>query len=72
MSHHPAAPLTDEQIQARIDAVADWYHRIEIRPGIVTPGINDSETTLLQLKLAERYDGVRVLDIGARDGFFAF
>lgn len=72
MSHHPAARLTDEQIQARIDAVADWYHRIEIRPGIVTPGINDSETTLLQLNLAERYDGMRVLDIGARDGFFAF
>jgi len=49
-----------------------WYHRIEVAPGIVTPGINDSERTLAALDLPEDLRGKTVLDIGTRDGFFAF
>jgi tRNA (mo5U34)-methyltransferase len=49
-----------------------WYHRIEVAPGLVTPGINDSQRILEALDLPERLDGLRVLDIGARDGFFSF
>ncbi|HEY2480215.1 MAG TPA: methyltransferase domain-containing protein [Solirubrobacterales bacterium] len=41
-------------------------------PGLVTPGINDSQQILDALRLPERLDGLRVLDIGARDGFFSF
>ena len=37
-----------------------------------TPGINNSATRSAQLGLAARYDGLRVLDIGARDGYFSF
>ena len=72
MPHHPAEPVSDEQIRQRIASVAHWYHQIEIRPGITTPGINNSAHTLRQLDLAARYDGLRVLDIGARDGYFSF
>ncbi|MEA2195442.1 MAG: tRNA (mo5U34)-methyltransferase, partial [Solirubrobacteraceae bacterium] len=68
----PAGSLSDDEVRARIDSVAHWYHQIEIRPGIVTPGINDSATTLVRLKLPERCAGLRVLDIGVRDGFFSF
>jgi tRNA (mo5U34)-methyltransferase len=64
--------LSDTEIRARIDAVPHWYHQIEIRPGIVTPGINKSAATLGRLGLPDRCDGMRVLDIGVRDGFFAF
>jgi tRNA (mo5U34)-methyltransferase len=72
MPPHPAESVSDKQIRERIAAVAHWYHQIEIRPGITTPGINNSAHTLRQLDLAARYDGLRVLDIGARDGYFSF
>jgi tRNA (mo5U34)-methyltransferase len=72
MPPHPTEPLSDEQIRARIASVAHWYHQIEIRPGITTPGVNNCADTLRRLDLLERYDGLRVLDIGARDGYFSF
>ena len=72
MSHHPTASMNEQQIRDRIASVPHWYHQIEIRPGIVTPGINDSTKTLGRLHLPARCDGLRVLDIGARDGFFSF
>jgi tRNA (mo5U34)-methyltransferase len=64
--------MNDQLIRDRIASVAHWYHQIEVRPGIVTPGINDSATTLARLDLPERCDGLRALDIGVRDGFFSF
>ena len=72
MPHPPAESMSAKQIRQRIASVAHWYHQIEIRPGITTPGINNSAHTLRQLDLAARYDGLRVLDIGARDGYFSF
>jgi tRNA (mo5U34)-methyltransferase len=55
-----------------IAAHPHWYHQIEVAPGVVTPGVNDSQMVLDALELPERLDGMRVLDIGARDGFFSF
>jgi tRNA (mo5U34)-methyltransferase len=70
MSSPPS--LSDQEIHDRIAAVPHWYHQIEVRPGITTPGINDSARTLKQLQLPDRCDGMRVLDIGVRDGYFSF
>jgi tRNA (mo5U34)-methyltransferase len=72
MPHHPAATLTDDEISSRIASVPHWYHQIEIRPGIVTPGVNSSGETLARLDLPQDCSGLRALDLGARDGFFAF
>lgn len=66
-----AQPSRDEILQA-IQSVKSWYHRIELAPGIVTPGINDSAGVLKVLGLPRDCKGLRVLDIGARDGFFSF
>lgn len=55
-----------------IAAYPHWYHRIEVRPGIITPGVNDSPGNLQMLQLPADCSGMRVLDIGARDGFFSF
>ncbi len=62
----------DAKIQERIRSISQWYHRIEVRPGTVTPGINDCATTLQLLNPPPDCRGLRVLDIGTRDGFFAF
>jgi tRNA (mo5U34)-methyltransferase len=72
MPRHPNGSMSDQEIRDRIAAVPHWYHQIEIRPGIVTPGINRSAVTLAQLGLPERCDGMRALDVGIRDGFFSF
>jgi tRNA (mo5U34)-methyltransferase len=64
--------ITDDEVRARIAGVPRWYHPIEIRPGIVTPGANDARTTLELLDLPVDCRGMRVLDLGTRDGFFAF
>jgi tRNA (mo5U34)-methyltransferase len=62
----------NSQIIAKIKSVEHWYHRIEVRPGLVTPGINDSQNTLKLLNIPTNCSGLKVLDIGTRDGFFAF
>lgn len=63
---------SDEEVWARINSVRHWYHRIPIRPGIVTPGVHDASWTLRLLDLPDDATGLRVLDVGTRDGFFAF
>lgn len=64
--------MTDEEVRARIAVVSRWYHPIEIRTGIVTPGTNDAQTVLAALDLPADCHGMRALDLGTRDGFFAF
>ncbi len=59
-------------LREKIDSVPHWYHRFEFSPGLTTPGTNDSATALALLQLPEDLSGLRVLDIGARDGFFSF
>lgn len=49
-----------------------WHHRIEVAPGVVTPGLQDTPALLSQIGMPEDLSGMRVLDIGARDGFFTF
>jgi tRNA (mo5U34)-methyltransferase len=69
----PTPPsLSDAEVRERIASVPHWYHRIELRPGVVTPGITDASATLDRLDLPADLSGLRALDIGARDGFFSF
>jgi tRNA (mo5U34)-methyltransferase len=64
--------MTDDEVRARIAAIPYWYHPIEVRPGIVTPGANEARLVLETLELPQDCRGMRVLDLGTRDGFFAF
>jgi tRNA (mo5U34)-methyltransferase len=61
-----------QEAQRLIEAHPHWYHQIEVAPGVVTPGVLDSQMVLDALQLPESLAGMRVLDIGARDGFFSF
>lgn len=52
----------------------EWFHSIELEPGIFTPGRKSPavlEWELSQLRLPDLH-GKSVLDIGAYDGFFSF
>jgi len=69
-------PVTDRAtIQAMVDEHANWYHQIELAQDIVTPGSHPSKSDLANLDemgLPADATGMRVLDIGCRDGFFSF
>lgn len=64
--------MTREEAEARIRTFPHWYHQIEVFPGVVTPGINASREVLQMLPLPADCTPLRVLDVGTRDGFFAF
>lgn len=49
-----------------------WYHTIELGSGIVTDGWFDLRPNVSHYQLPERMDGMRALDIGTWDGFWAF
>jgi tRNA (mo5U34)-methyltransferase len=48
-----------------------WYHTIDIAPGLTTRGWFDLRPHVRHYGLPERMDGMRVLDIGTWDGFWA-
>src|SRR5215813_2598194 len=55
----------------RIHAI-EWYHAIEVAPGIITPGRYDPKPLLDAMGFPADLSGKSVLDIGAYDGFFTF
>ena len=65
----PADPNRAREMIARQEK---WHHRIEVAPGVVTPGLQETPALLAQISMPEDLSGMRVLDIGARDGFFSF
>jgi SAM-dependent methyltransferase len=48
-----------------------WYHTLEL-PGYTTPGWFDLRPYVDRYGLPDRLDGVRALDVGTWDGFWAF
>lgn len=53
----------------------DWWHAIDVGDGIVTPGscgVSYQQLLWNHLQLPADMKGLRVLDVGTYDGFFAF
>ena len=59
-----------ERLEQRYAASPFWYHRIPLRSNIVTPGWAPMNPGAYDLP--ERMDGLRVLDVGAWDGYWTF
>ena len=68
----PIDEMDDAEIRARLATVKHWYHPVQLRPGLVTPGHNAAEHVLPLLDVPADCTGLRVLDLGTRDGYFAF
>jgi SAM-dependent methyltransferase len=52
-----------------------WYHRIEVQPGVVTPGIQELlpiQRPIMNELRRHDLSNKRVLDVGCRDGLFSF
>jgi len=63
--------MTDNELRETIKKHF-WFHSIELRPGIITPGRSGEQNTLPHLLLPEKMTGLSVLDVGCWDGFFSF
>jgi tRNA (mo5U34)-methyltransferase len=50
----------------------EWYHTLELAPGVRTPGYFDHGPLLPKLPIPASLAGKRCLDIGTFDGFWAF
>ena len=59
-------PRTDDQ-----GLHHSWYHTIELAPGVVTPGRVDWRRYVSRVLPADM-SGLRALDVGTFDGFWAF
>lgn len=66
-----AAPPPAPTVAERVAAVPVWRHRIALPDGCVTPGA-EPVTGPEALRLPDRLDGLRVLDAGTGDGYWAF
>ena len=62
---------TDTELLNEVNSVP-WYHHIELRPGIKTPGRANNIFELSLLNLPPDLTGKTVLDIGCWDGFYSF
>src|SRR3954453_7595037 len=69
-----SAPMNAETVADARRRVGErsWYHTIEVLPGLVTEGWFDLRPFVADYHLPERMDGMRVLDVGTWDGFWAF
>jgi tRNA (mo5U34)-methyltransferase len=63
--------LTPDEVRARI-ADRQWYHTLELADGVLTPGWFDHRGIAAQLPLPSSLAGMRCLDVGTFDGFWAF
>jgi tRNA (mo5U34)-methyltransferase len=50
----------------------DWYHTLELAPGVTTSGMFDLRPYVSHYGLPDRMDGMRALEVGTWDGFWAF
>jgi tRNA (mo5U34)-methyltransferase len=61
----------NDDLRRRV-ADLEWYHTIELAPGVVTPGWFDLRGVVAEVPIPMSLAGARVLDIGTFDGFWAF
>jgi tRNA (mo5U34)-methyltransferase len=63
--------VTPEEMKQLI-AERSWFHQIELAPGVVTPGVEDTRRKADLIRFPKDLSGKSVLDIGAYDGYFSF
>lgn len=64
-------PAVSQALGRQVDAI-DWYHTLELAPGLVTPGWLDHRQVLPSIPLPASLAGKRCLDVGTFNGFWAF
>ena len=58
-------------VREQVDSI-DWYHTLDLGPGVVTPGWLDHRAVVHKVPLPASLEGMRCLDVGTFNGFWAF
>ena len=66
----PMSAVVGDAVAVR-DSVPLWFHTFALAPGIYTPGIARDHGYRVEV-LKDLFEGARVLDVGAFDGFYSF
>jgi tRNA (mo5U34)-methyltransferase len=62
--------VTDPSLRRALEL--EWYHTIELAPGVFTPGWFDTRKVVQELPFPASLEGKRCLDVATFDGFWAF
>ncbi len=65
-------PDVRDALTSRVVAHDQWYHTLELAPGVVTPGWYDLRQVLDRIPFPRDLTGKRCLDVATFDGFWAF
>jgi tRNA (mo5U34)-methyltransferase len=65
------AAIGADELRRRAEEL-DWYHSMELAPGLVTQGMFDLRPYVERYGLPADLSGTRALDVGTFDGFWAF
>lgn len=65
----PMTPLPTQADDPRLD---NWYHTIELTPGLFSRGVFNHRSCVDRVGLPDSLQGKTALDIGTGDGFWAF
>jgi tRNA (mo5U34)-methyltransferase len=63
--------VSDPQLARRVGEL-DWYHTLDLGDGVVTPGWFDTREVPDRIAFPASFAGMRCLDVGTFDGFWAF
>jgi tRNA (mo5U34)-methyltransferase len=69
--YRPTVTMTQDELRKRIAAI-EWYHTLELAPGVETPGWFDNRPALSTIPFPASLTGKRCLDCGTYDGFWAY
>jgi tRNA (mo5U34)-methyltransferase len=61
-----------DDLRERVAQQGQWYHTLELAPGVVTPGWFDTRPALDRIPFPADLTGRRCLDIATFDGFWGF
>ena len=64
-------PSDVDELRRQI-AEIEWYHTLELAPGVETAGWFDNRSALSEIPFPADLTGRRCLDVGTYDGFWAF
>jgi len=66
------SPIPLDELRRRVAAVPVWYHKIELAPGVVTPGEFDMRPFVGRYGFPASLAGLSTVDVGCSNGFFSF
>lgn len=63
--------IAETDLRREVERI-EWFHRMDLGHGVVTPGRYDNHAMLRTIGMPANLAGMSVLDVGAWDGFYSF